>query len=936
MSADAVLPGDVPPKEYMKRFKGDPEIEALVTGIWQGLRNVREFGSLLHPERAIDEVIRRRAQADSQKYPMLQRGETEWARWKADLLHGLREEFEKQAQSQDLGQRLFGEDAAKGVSLVEALGNNYDVVVTNPPYAGGKNLGSRLRGFIDQHFKEGKRDIYTAFIVRCMQFCRTNAYLGMVTQHSWMFLGAFEELRIKFLREFELTTLSHLGPKTFKDLSNTNALGFCIFTGSKRPAKETSQCVFFRLVHAEKKQPVLVAALSNYDAGRISPSSRVFIVSQISLVQVPHASISYWAPPMVLSLLSSGQYMSSIADAKQGLITGDNDRFLRQFWEVSETNGNWMPYMKGGAYCRWFGNTDLIVNWHENGIAIRTLKGSSGRIKSRPQNVSYYGREGATWTAQSSYGLSMRLMPEGFFFDAKGPGLFAHDECDLIPLIGLFNTNILHFLYRLIQPTVDFGEGYLLSIPFPDDYKTSLVWSTMNHLSSQALQLKQDIAQHLMTERVFHNEPTEIVGESLGSVSTRVMYKRLEQLAAIHLIEGSLAEHVADFYGLSPEDRQSIIDELGLPAYWQPLIHGYDKSLGRSETREENAKSERWGRLKLSAEQVEDLRKNLRCLFEARLTEERGEMSVTSITTDELVTTDLENDDSNAIVSGRAPFPTETLLEEFAQDLKIHPLSIYELLKEMHDQENLTCLSEMRNYIENYASTSILRLLGYRWPEQDAYEREHGPIIEPSLVVEDGIIPLVPCGDQPTAAELVRRRLERDFGDEGASKSEAEFRQWVGRSIEDWLLKDFFRRHVQQFKQRPIVWHLISPERTIKVFVLYHKLNRATLQKLRAQYAGGLIARLQAEQARAKARGDTANVSRLQIQIEDVEEFRSLIEAIERGEELQYRIRCRWKGEEDNGRPGPYAPDIDDGVKVNIRPFQEAGLLAVKEVIKKW
>ncbi len=158
----------------------------------------------------------------------------------------------------------------------------------------------------------------------------------------------------------------------------------------------------------------------------------------------------------------------------------------------------------------------------------------------------------------------------------------------------------------------------------------------------------------------------------------------------------------------------------------------------------------------------------------------------------------------------------------------------------------------------------------------------------------------------------------------------------MGRPIEDWLKRDFFKRHVQQFKQRPIAWHFVSPERTFEAFVLYHKLSRSTLQKLRAQYAGGLIARLRAEQERARQAGKAAEVSSLQFRIEDVEEFRSRVEKIERGDELKDRIRCRWKGEEEDGRPGPYDFDIDDGVKVNIRPFQEAGLLAVKEVIKKW
>jgi hypothetical protein len=95
------------------------------------------------------------------------------------------------------------------------------------------------------------------------------------------------------------------------------------------------------------------------------------------------------------------------------------------------------------------------------------------------------------------------------------------------------------------------------------------------------------------------------------------------------------------------------------------------------------------------------------------------------------------------------------------------------------------------------------------------------------------------------------------------------------------------------------------------------------------------VNRLKAELQRAQSQADADTASDLRLQIEDVEDFRDRLLAIEQGRELVNRIRCRWKGEEENGRPGPYAPDIDDGVKVNIRPFQETGLLA-REVIKKW
>jgi hypothetical protein len=283
----------------------------------------------------------------------------------------------------------------------------------------------------------------------------------------------------------------------------------------------------------------------------------------------------------------------------------------------------------------------------------------------------------------------------------------------------------------------------------------------------------------------------------------------------------------------------------------------------------------------------------------------------------------------------RIPIPSESFLEELSHKLEVHPISVYWLLKEMREQEGLVSLPEVKQQFEDFASATTIRLIGYRWPEQQAYEKEHGPILDPTLIDDDGIIPLEELGGHPTPEQLVRRNLEHDFGDAGSYRSLEEFRQWVGRDLGEWLRHDFFKRHIQQFKQRPIAWHLVSPERTFEAFVLYHKLSLATLQALRTQYAGSLVEKLTVDLARAKERKDEAAMRKLQAQIEDVDEFRDRIARIERGDDLKTRIRCRWKGEEEYGRPGPYAPDIDDGVKVNIRPFQELGLLAVK-VITKW
>jgi hypothetical protein len=423
---------------------------------------------------------------------------------------------------------------------------------------------------------------------------------------------------------------------------------------------------------------------------------------------------------------------------------------------------------------------------------------------------------------------------------------------------------------------------------------------------------------------VVASDPTErrFVSESTGDDDGA------KAIPVLHALEGWNERLVFDAYELSPEDVQAVLDETGYPPGWQPLIAGYgalpeapdgievpdglNEFLATLEHRE------------LSADELTALKKRLRTAYEAgpgaKLDEEESAAT--------------DDDGDGAALGARIPIPTETFIEELADKLAIHPISVYWLLEELK-AEGAVSPPLRKTELIDYVSVSLLRMLGYRWPEQDAYEAEHGPILDPDLVDDDGIIPLVPCANQPTAETRLLTRLERQFGEDGATSFVADFRRYVGRELGAWLGRDFFKAHTRQFKSRPIAWHLRSPDGHFAALVLYHRLSRDTLVKLRSQYAGDRIATLRNEQERARSRGETARASELAAAIEDVEAFRQAIEAIERGDTLTDRIRCRWKAEEASGRPGPYAPDIDDGVKVNIRPFQENGLLPAK-VISKW
>jgi hypothetical protein len=393
-------------------------------------------------------------------------------------------------------------------------------------------------------------------------------------------------------------------------------------------------------------------------------------------------------------------------------------------------------------------------------------------------------------------------------------------------------------------------------------------------------------------------------------------------------LEASIDEDVARAFGTSPKEMDQYA---ATPAGWYPLLVGYDTLPEPPEGIEvPEGLAEFLGSLEhrtLSGAELAALKARLRTMYEAgpgaKVEEDEGSRGS-------------EDEDEAAALGARIPIPTETFLEELSQKLEVHPISVHWLLTELREQDGVVSPPVRMRELDDYLQVTILRILGYRWPEQDAYEAEHGPLLPPDLVDPDGIVPLVPIDDQTTMADRIRDRIERQFGEAGSEAMLRDIKRYLKRDLDDWLKRDFFKSHIPRFKQRPIAWHLTSPAGEFAALVLYHRLSRQTLERLRAQYAGDRIKRLQAELARTESRDQPTEASRLRAAIEDVEEFQARIEAIERGSSLAARIRCRWKDEEADGRPGPYTPDIDDGVKVNIRPSQELGLFPIKTVIREW
>ena len=408
-------------------------------------------------------------------------------------------------------------------------------------------------------------------------------------------------------------------------------------------------------------------------------------------------------------------------------------------------------------------------------------------------------------------------------------------------------------------------------------------------------------------------------------------FRHPSPLPLLHSLEGWNERLVFDAYELGPEDVQAVIDETGVPAGWNPLIVGYDRlpeapdGIEIPEGLTDFLATLEHRQLAAGRAGEDEGPPARACTRQAPAPRRRSRLRPPRARTRRRAPPWVRGSRSRPRRSSRSsrsrPSSTRSPSTGCSRSFKA---------------EGVVSPPLRKAELEEYIDITLVRMLGYRWPEQDAYEADHGPILDADLVDADGIIPLVPCGDEPVAEERVRTRLVRQLGDDGADAFLADLKRYTKRDLADWIRRDFFKAHTKRFKNRPDRLAPAQPRGRLRgdrpLPPALARDPRQAPRHLRRRPPRAPAGRPAAGQG---ARRHRAPSPTSRSQIEDVEAFRPTLAAIEQGTELRHRIRCRWKGETDAGRPGPYAPDIDDGVKVNIRPFQESGLLPAK-VISKW
>ncbi|WP_218071358.1 BREX-1 system adenine-specific DNA-methyltransferase PglX [Escherichia coli] len=349
------------------------------------------------------------------------------------------------------------------------LAQRYDAVVANPPYMGGKGMNGELKEYAQNNFPDSKSDLFAMFIERGFLWLKNAGFNSMVTMQSWMFLSSFENMRENILTNYTIETMVHMGNGVMKIAFGTNAT---VFRNTNIPSYKGS------FSYAENDD----INEKGYPEEFPVKNERLKNATASDFKKIPGSPIAYWVNPKILSCFTLGTPVQVYSVPRQGFATGNNDLFLRRWSEISLTKfsqfnsymddknaSKWFPCNKGGAYRKWFGNNDLVVNWDKNGAEMKSYEGSVIR------NERYYFKEGITWSTISSSYLSMRYSPEGFLFETKGSVCFSDNQDSLFYALALMNSPIAEKILEALSPTLDFHEGPVGKVPVIEKYKQEIV-----------------------------------------------------------------------------------------------------------------------------------------------------------------------------------------------------------------------------------------------------------------------------------------------------------------------------------------------------------------------------------------------------------------------------------------------------------------------------
>lgn len=499
-------------------------------GLLDTLTDAKEYGSILNVESYNWDLLRRFVAA---------------------------EDTAGQISMDSVGVEDTAEQLNRLIDIGETMARKYWVTCTNPPYAGTSNLSANVNNFVKKNYPDSKADLFAVFIERCRQMTVNNGFQAMITQHAWMFLSSFEKLREKMMLT-ETVNMAHLGARAFEEIGGevvqTTAFVRC---ANHVEGYKGTYCRLIEPTSQQGKADMFISGQNQYRVG------------QISFSKIPGVPVAYWISPEVLKLFDE-RTVGSIADAKSGMTTTDNTRFLRLWEEVNcqkigfgygniadtqDMKYKWFPFCKGGDFRRWAGNESFVVNWFNNGEEIRVA--AEGATGGRLVNIDCALRECLVWTKISSANISLRMKKQGIFFSDAAPGVFANRET-LYYLLALLNTKYANEIIKLINPTLNFVPGAVSSVPVKKDEKNK---GKIIEIAEENVQLSEQDWDSFETSWDFKKHPLLQNVSTISEAFNQWQAECDDRFNQLKTNEEELNRIFIDIYGLQDELTPEVEDK---------------------------------------------------------------------------------------------------------------------------------------------------------------------------------------------------------------------------------------------------------------------------------------------------------------------------------------------------------------------------------------
>lgn len=719
--------------------------------------------------------------------------------------------------------------------VILALTDKYAALCMNPPYMAPSKV-KVLKEYCNRHYSKSKTDLFAVFMELANDRLLQCGKYGIINLPSWMFLSSFEYLRLDIINNMHIDSLIHMGRGIFG--IDWGSVAFCV---TKKNVK--TKGVFFRLhkrnfqhIYYYHIQELFLKALDNhafkYDFDMYREDGEVaeyiefnhsaaglqlyYVLSQNQLKQIPGAPIAYWVSEKIRETFTNNLPLSAVCKPTQGLATADNGRFVRLWFEVAKTSigfgcasaaasvasgRKFFPYNKGGAFRKWYGNQDYVVNWQNNGAEIKAYKGSVVR------NPKTYFKESISWSKISAGSIAFRYFPKGFVYDVAGTSLFSPRESVEFN-IAVLNSCVINHILKMISPTLNYEVGQIATLPIPTETNEAL-----SQISAHCISIsKQDWDAH-ETSWDFETSPLlKIQNECSGLIVDVCISPDFKFIPGVHgIFNDHLIEHCYNAYC---QKWESLFDRL----------HHNEEELNRKFIDIYGLQDELTPDVAL--EDVTILQQGeIKIVDEAALELESGGVLTTE--SGETLTVGIEP---------QIEWQRDVIIKQFISYAVGCMMGRYRL-----DRPGLA-IAHPNPGADEYAPYFVPQT-GEQW-----------------WIDDDGIVPMM-GEDSPfhdNAANRFTEFVRVALGNEYLTENMNFVRDALGKDVVDYFRSDFYTDHKKMYQNRPIYWMFSSNKKgkraAFQCLVYMHRMNRFTPEHIRTNYLLPYIDHLAAREAELSAR----------------------------------------------------------------------------------